>query len=251
MLSIADWRRNIGDARIPYDDFRDDFQNDDYTVGWVCALPKERTAATAMLDRRHADLPKPPNDPNTYILGSVGKHNVAIAYLPRGKIGNNSAATVAAWMISTFPSTKFGLMDGIGGGVPPKVRLGDVVVSTPVVQFPGVVQWDIGKAKEGGSFERTRSLNNPPSALLAALTKLETDHELTSSRILERKPAEDREENFRGTACGSLRKLIFKPEYSRDINKKNIKRLKRIFERQGCLCDGSRESARYMPYIVE
>ena len=51
----------------------------------------------------------------------------------------------------------------------------------------------------------------------------------------ERKLAEDREENFRGTARVSLRKLIFKPEYSRDVDKKNIKRLKRIFERQGCL----------------
>ena len=156
-----------------------------YTVGWVCALPKERTAATAMLDRRHADLPKPPNDPNTYTLGSIGKHNVVIACLPKGKIGNNSAATAVTWMISTFPSIKFGLMVGIGGGVPPEVRLGDVVVGTPVGQFPGVVQWDLGKAKESGGFERTGSLNNPPNALLTALTKLESDHELTGSRIPE------------------------------------------------------------------
>jgi len=159
--------------------------HNDYTVGWVCALPKEQTAATAMLDQRHADLPKPPNDPNTYTLGSVGKHNVVIACLPKGKVGTNSAATVAAGMISTFPSIKFGLMVGIGGGVPPKVRLGDVVVSTPVGQFPGVVQWDFGKAKQGGNFERTGSLNDPPSALLTALTKLETEHELNGSQIPE------------------------------------------------------------------
>lgn len=63
-------------------------------------------------------------------------------------------------MACTFPSIKIGLMVGIGGGIPPKVRLGDVVVSTPVGQFPGVVQWDFGKAKEGGDFERTGSLNN-------------------------------------------------------------------------------------------
>ena len=138
-----------------------------------------------MLDRRHADLLKPPNDPNIYTLGSVGEHNVVIACLPKGEIGNNSAATVATWMISTFPSIKFGLMVGIGGGVPPKVRLGDVVVSTPVGRFPGVVQWDFGKAKGGGSFERTGSLNSPPSSLLAALTKLEMDYELTGSRIPE------------------------------------------------------------------
>ncbi|KAL5610976.1 hypothetical protein FOBRF1_007093 [Fusarium oxysporum] len=159
--------------------------HNEYTVGWVCALPKEQTAATAMLDQRHADLPKPLNDPNTYTLGSFGGHNVVIACLPKGQIGNNPAATVAAFMVSTFPSIRFGLMVGIGGGIPPKVRLGDVVVSTPVGQFPGVVQWDFGKAKEGGSFERTGSLSSPPTSLLTALTKLETEHEMKGSRIQE------------------------------------------------------------------
>ncbi|KAL7935169.1 purine and uridine phosphorylase [Trichoderma chlorosporum] len=153
-----------------------------YTIGWVCALPKEQTAATAMLDQRHGSLPKPANDSNTYTLGSIGKHNIVIACLPKGLIGTNSAATVAAQMISTFPSIRFGLMVGIGGGVPPKVRLGDVVVSTPVGSFPGVVQWDFGKTKVG-SFERTGSLNNPPSSLLTALTALETEHELVGSKI--------------------------------------------------------------------
>ena len=155
----------------------------DFTIGWVCALPKEQTAATAILDYRYPDLPKPPNDPNTYTLGAVGGHNIVIACLPKGRIGTNPAATVAAWMVSTFPLIKLGLMIGIGGGVPPKVRLGDVVVSVSAGQFPGVVQWDVGKAKEGGNFERTGSLNNPPTSLLTALTKLETEHELTGSRI--------------------------------------------------------------------
>lgn len=66
-------------------------------------------------------------------------------------------------MITTFSSIKFGLIVGIGGGIPTKVRLGDVVVSTPVGQFPGVVQWDFGNAKEGGTLERTGFLNNPPT----------------------------------------------------------------------------------------
>ena len=59
--------------------------------------------------------------------------------MPKGKVGTYTAAIVAARMITTSPSIKFGLMVGIGGGVPPKVRLGDVMVSTPVGQFPGVV----------------------------------------------------------------------------------------------------------------
>ncbi|KAI7771477.1 hypothetical protein LZL87_010917 [Fusarium oxysporum] len=157
--------------------------HDEYTVGWVCALSKEQTAATAMLDQRHADLPKPPNDPNTYTLGSIGRHNIVIACLPEGEIGTHAAATIATWMISTFPLIKLGLMVGIGGGIPPKVRLGDVVVSTPAGQYPGVVQWDFGKAEEGGNFKRTGSLNNPPTSLRTALAKLKTENELNGSKI--------------------------------------------------------------------
>ncbi|KAG4269316.1 AGC/PKA protein kinase [Fusarium proliferatum] len=157
--------------------------HNDYHVGWVCALPTEQTAAIAMLDQRHTSLPKPPNDNNTYTLGSVGNHSVVIACLPKGKIGNVSAATVATNMVSTFPNIRFCLMVGIGGGIPPKVRLGDVVVSTPVGAFPGVVQYDLGKAHQGGTFERTGSLNSPPNSLLAALTMVESEHDLTGSRI--------------------------------------------------------------------
>ncbi|KAL6699880.1 ankyrin repeat-containing domain protein [Trichoderma pleuroticola] len=159
--------------------------HDDYTVGWVCALSKEQTAATAMLDERHDDLLKPPNDPNTYTLGSIGKHNIVIACLPQDEIGTSSAATFATWMISTFPSIKFGLMVGIGGGIAPKVRLGDVVVSTPTSQYPGVVQWDYGKVEKGGEFKQIGSLNNPPALLLTALTKLMTENEMSGSKMPE------------------------------------------------------------------
>ena len=160
-----------------------ELSHNDYTVGWVCALPKEQTAATAMLDQIHPNLPKPPRDDNVYTLGSAGKHNIVIVCLPKGKYGNNSAAIVATQMIDTFPSIKFGLMVGIGGGIPPKVRLGDVVVSTPTDQYPGVVQWDFGKAEESGKFKRTGALDNPPRALLAALAKLEVEHEMKGSKI--------------------------------------------------------------------
>jgi nucleoside phosphorylase len=92
-----------------------------------------------MLDQKHDDLPMPPNDFNTYTLGSIGKHNIVITCLPKGKLGTSSAATIATQMVRTFPSIKIGLMVGIGGGIPPKVRLSDVVVSTLVDQYSGVV----------------------------------------------------------------------------------------------------------------
>ncbi|KAL7907040.1 ankyrin repeat-containing domain protein [Trichoderma velutinum] len=156
----------------------------DYTIGWVCALRKEQTAATAMLDTMHDDLPNPPNDPNAYTLGSIGKHNIVIACLPEGKYGANAATTTVTWMVSTFPSVRCGLMVGIGGGIPSNgVRLGDVVVSKPDSCFPGVVQWDRGKIEQGGTIEHTGSLNNPPTALLTSLAKLGTKREMEGSKI--------------------------------------------------------------------
>ncbi|KAF9875712.1 hypothetical protein CkaCkLH20_06644 [Colletotrichum karsti] len=113
-------------------------QRDQYSVGWLCALPIEQTAAKAMLDEEHPELPNPPNDNNAYTLGSVGKHNVVIVCLPKGTIGTVAAAQTAANMITTFPKLKFLLMVGVGGGVPSgfefdddegtDIRLGDIVV---------------------------------------------------------------------------------------------------------------------------
>jgi nucleoside phosphorylase len=137
-----------------------------------------------MLDEEHTDLPEAINDCNAYKLGSIGEHNVVIACLP-GEIGNNAAATVAIQMILTFPSIKFGLLVGIGSGVPPAVRLGDVVVSIPTNGFSGVVQWDFGKAEQGDKFKQIGVLNSPPSALRTALTILVSKHEMEGSRIPE------------------------------------------------------------------
>jgi nucleoside phosphorylase len=191
--------------------------HNDYIVGWVCALPKELIAATAMLDERHPDLPKPLNDKNAYTLGRVGEHNVVIACLPKGEIGNNNSAMVAARMTLTFPSIKFGLMVGIGGGVPKFVRLGDVVVSTPTDGFGGVVQWDLGKAEQGGTFKRTGALNSPPGTLLTALTNLERDHAMVGSKIPQY--LKDLKKNWPNLApmyarSESLKDVLFRADYN-------------------------------------
>jgi nucleoside phosphorylase len=147
---------------------------EDYTVGWVCALTIELVAAEEMLDEEHETPTYNVHDPNIYTCGRIGEHNVVIACLPKGHIGTESAAAVAAQMNLTFTSTRFGLMVGIGGGVPSDtdVRLGDVVVSEPRKTHGGVIQYDSGKATLTG-FERVRSLNSPPMILLGAVGKLQ------------------------------------------------------------------------------
>ncbi|KAJ0348564.1 hypothetical protein COL154_013741 [Colletotrichum chrysophilum] len=89
---------------------------DDYKVAWICPLEVEQIAAMEMLDEEHPALPKPPADHNVYSLGSINGHNVVIAGLHQP--GNCPAATVVAQMRMTFPSLRFGLLVGIGGGVP-------------------------------------------------------------------------------------------------------------------------------------
>ena len=57
-------------------------------------------------------------------------------------MGTNSAAAVVVQMKLAFASIRFGLMVGIGGGVPSveaDIRLGDVVISRPHKLHGGVV----------------------------------------------------------------------------------------------------------------
>jgi nucleoside phosphorylase len=151
----------------------------DYTVGWICALATELAAARAMLDERHDSLPQDRRDYNNYTLGRIGPHNVVMACLPEGVMGVTSAAQVAEQMLWTFTSLRFGLLVGIGGGVPGAhndIRLGDVVVSRPEGSFGGVIQYDYGKTVQTGRFERIGSLNRPPDVLLRALASVEAAH---------------------------------------------------------------------------
>ncbi|KAF5672509.1 ankyrin repeat-containing protein [Fusarium heterosporum] len=149
-------------------------QLSDYTIGWVCALPIELAAAQEMLDDEHMELPHDDiEDTNLYTLGRIGHHNVVVVCLPSGQIGNNCAAVIATQMKSRFTSIRFGLMVGIGGGVPSDkadIRLGDIVISQPDSQHGGVVQYDSGKSTPSG-FQRTGTLNAPPTVLLNVLSK--------------------------------------------------------------------------------
>ncbi|KAJ5335636.1 uncharacterized protein N7506_005572 [Penicillium brevicompactum] len=184
-----------------------------YTVGWICAISTEYTAAKAFLDETHL-MPEPlsPADNNAYTVGMIGKHKAVIAVLPDGEYGTASAASVARDMLHSFPNIKIGLMVGIGGGAPsPKhdIRLGDIVVSASRDGRGSVFQYDFGKAIQHQSFQQTGVLNQPPTSLRTALSALKSDYESDGHRleesinsILEQKPR--------------LRKKYRRPEASSD-----------------------------------
>jgi nucleoside phosphorylase len=128
-------------------------QYEDYTVGWICALPVEAEAALYMLDTRHHGVfPSMHGDDNQYTPGEIAGHKVVIACLPKRSVGTVNAAYLVSQMRQSFPSLKFGLMVGIGAGVPgqdlkPDIRLGDVVVATPSdksISPAGVMGYELG-----------------------------------------------------------------------------------------------------------
>ncbi|PYI09480.1 hypothetical protein BO78DRAFT_272690, partial [Aspergillus sclerotiicarbonarius CBS 121057] len=156
----------------------------DFPVAWICALPVEMAAAEALLDERLPDLPAKPHDSNTYVFGTIHHHRIVIACLPAGVYGTTSAANLATEVRTSFPSLRFGLMVGVGGGVRHAgVQLGDVVVSRPSREYGGGIQYDYGKAVAGGEWEHTGMLNKPPTVLLTAISRLQAAHLQKPNRV--------------------------------------------------------------------
>jgi nucleoside phosphorylase len=193
--------------------------NESYTVACICPMGIEMAAVAAMLDETHPDLPST-RDMNSYTLGRIGAHNVVIAVMP--EIGNNSAAMVAMQLLNDFKSIRFGLLVGIGGGIPVEdefdIRLGDIVVSKPTATFGGVIQFDRGQVRDNGHFERTGTLNKPPAVLMANVEKLRAQHMIKGNKIsknltemLEKHPAMD-EEQF--SYQGAERDVLFEAAYN-------------------------------------
>ncbi|KAL4911940.1 nucleoside phosphorylase domain-containing protein [Aspergillus aurantiobrunneus] len=139
---------------------------EDFTVGWVTALPIELAAARKMLDEEYEY-----HDDSTYTLGRIGEHSVVVACFPSRQLGHRKRGY----------SLEFCLMVGIGGRVPSPendVRLGDVVVSQPQGTYGGVVQYDLGKTVSGGQQTRSGFLNAPPAAILKTVSWLQLNHTL-------------------------------------------------------------------------
>lgn len=162
----------------------------DYNIALITALPKELGAVLLMLDERY-DEPEDfdHNDINSYCWGKIRKHNVVVVSLPAGVYGKVSAAATVSGLVSSLPHLRFGLMIGIGAGLPDdshEIRLGDVVVSQPQGDSGGVVQYDLGKRKtvDGQEvFEKVGQLNRPPAVLLSALGQLQARHEIGEQEI--------------------------------------------------------------------
>lgn len=164
-------------------------RHDDYTIAIICPMGDEMSPVLALLDETHGNL-STNRDQNAYKLGTIGQHNVVVAGMPM--IGNNAASMVVTQLLNDFGRIRFGLLVGIGGGIPDEdyedddlidIRLGDVVVSESRGTFGGVVQFDRGKSTTEG-FVKTGHQNKPPHVLAANVETLKAVHNLHGNNIL-------------------------------------------------------------------
>lgn len=166
---------------------------EEFQIAIVCALPLEFDAVVASLDHVWpedvcAALGKAPGDANTYTLGRIKQHNVVLALLRQrgGKptMGKASAAIVASDLRHSWFSLSLALLVGICGGVPQagnrEILLGDVVISSSVVQY------DFGRRFPNG-FRRKQGPENSLAAPMAEnasiLGILNTDYGRESVRV--------------------------------------------------------------------
>lgn len=126
--------------------YRRPTDRDGFEIAIFCALSIESDPVLALFDERWEDTysyGKALGDTNTYTTGRVGCHNVVLVFMPG--MGKSHAASVAASCRSSFRNIKLGLLVGICGGIPggtnghEEILLGDVIVST------GIVQYDFGR----------------------------------------------------------------------------------------------------------
>ena len=163
------------------------YNNQDYTVGWLCALPSsEMPAAKKMLDKQHeSPVNVNEDDENAYEFGEIAGHNVVIACMPPHRPGNLSAQKLVQPLKRSFPKMKLHLFVGIGGGIPrnpPRrnpnedIHLGDVVVGWAEQSgVPAVVQYDHARQYVHERGELLGMLDKPNRRLLNALSPIISD----------------------------------------------------------------------------
>ncbi|KAF2230381.1 purine and uridine phosphorylase [Viridothelium virens] len=120
---------------------------DDFDIAIICALSIEADAVLGVFDEFWEEegdsYGKAASDSNTYTTGRIGKHNVVLAHMPG--MGKNASASVAANFCSSFNCIRLGLVVGICGGVPADITKGEEMLLGDVVISTGVVQFDFGR----------------------------------------------------------------------------------------------------------
>jgi len=211
---------------------------DDIHFGIVTALSEEYAAMKVLLENvEPANLPDYSKGNNSFEIGKItaddgGTHRVALSLLPN--MGNNFSAAISSNMLAQFPSIKNLILCGIAGGVPSKVHLGDVVVSTN-----GVFQYDLGKNNKH-SFEE-RDPGGPCSAFFQSAIKYMKGNDIINKKDLLSlvkliDDSTDKEHNF-------LRPTITTEKYEERFFASFYRIVKRMTVKGTTICEGKIGSA--------
>lgn len=155
-------------------------------VAILCALYEEAAAVESMLDHVYTSVEATDiTDDNAYTIGVIDGKDVVVACLPDGRMGEDMAAVTATDLVRSFPSIKFAMFVGIGGGIPSNendIRLGDVVVSRPnaTSTTASVIRYDLGRQNQDGTFQKLGQSSDPPQAILSAVGKVRRRHTLST-----------------------------------------------------------------------
>ncbi|KAF2220012.1 nucleoside phosphorylase domain-containing protein [Elsinoe ampelina] len=150
----------------------------DFEIAIICALVHEANAIEDAFDHiweDEDDFGYAPGDLNQYTTGMIGKHNVVLAYMP--DMGSVSAANVATSLAMSFSNIHLAIVAGICGGVPQptnhdkEVFLGDLAISTAIVQYDFGRQYPKGFEKKIGVLENA---SRPGRQLRAFINKMQS-----------------------------------------------------------------------------
>ncbi|KAK7967870.1 uncharacterized protein PG986_002147 [Apiospora aurea] len=194
---------------------------EDVTIAIFYALAYESVAVKYTLDE---ELECPPKTTGRgsyiYSFGRIKEHNIVIARpvdmgprFDRAKPDISSEKQVT----QQFTNVRFALMVGISASIPSDkvdIRLGDVAISVPRDNYPGVVQYDFGKFELNSNFTTKGCLNAPPRIFISAISALEEDeimHKRLIKKILRRLAKEDM---FARPTNGDI---LFDPEFRHQI----------------------------------
>ncbi|KAL4780873.1 nucleoside phosphorylase domain-containing protein [Aspergillus varians] len=113
----------------------------DFHIAIICALPLEFDAVDALFDEHYDEILSNtglPGDPNWYLRGRIGVHNVIMICLSHK--GRASAASAVSSMLVSFRELELALVVGACGALPiledgREIILGDVIISDSLYDY--------------------------------------------------------------------------------------------------------------------
>lgn len=149
-----------------------------FKVAIICALPLEAECVQVLFDNIwDKQYGKTAGDTNAYTTGIIEGHNIVLAYMPN--YGKVSASAVAANLSFSYTGIKLVLLVGICGAVPFKpgteeeIIMGDVIISTAIVQYDFGRRYPHGFEKKGNVED---VLGRADPSVRAFLSMLGTHH---------------------------------------------------------------------------